>query len=640
MKKVTLFVTIVICYASSVFGQTAEQKRAAANALWADAAYKKNTADPLAMPAAVPLQVNDVETKTIAPTFSALDAAITQLSEGNGGMIKFNNGATPAIIKFEHYIHIQQHYPTRDKAKTIVIQGQNIIFDGQNRSSLFVVRGNLRVIFQDATFRNAHLQGVSMDNLKKIFRTGGAAIEVSQSGPTPGSLRVRNCQFINNTVAHFRGMGENQNGAAIRFNTRSTGEVFGCLFKNNRAVTGGAIGGTSVTKITIVNSVFDGNISNGYTSTSGYMTVVEGAGALRVDRTVEPIEVYGSTFVRNAANVKVSAVEIFIRPVADIPGNYPSNGPALIIDHCRFKANTHYGYVDAIDPQKVFFAGCLVFHSGGVDANFRGGKMKMTNTVFEDNEVGQANIRMINNFEISNCIFAHTKYLDESVSKVGINQRGAVFLQAVHDQGIFNQCTFYKNEPTTGSRASDIMFWLKDLPSKVSLNNSIFYRDDKNTSINQVAIPLKGDGNLQFVPDADMSSFDNVSTNASTTSDPELVASYVDQALIFEETLSAINLCTDKVSGKGGLKSCSGKEITSVSSYTKTSIKLCPNPTQDILKVVGAKVGAQVIIYNTQGLIVLQKTIDSQQLQLNVHSLKAGMYVVQVSGQMFRFIKS
>ncbi len=632
MKKVTIFIAVLFCYTSISFGQTADQRRNAANALWT--AYAKDARNPKRMPRAVPNSARNVDTRVISPSFSALETALRQLAEGNGGMIRFNNGSARRTIRFNRYIHINQHYPTRNRVKTIVIQGRNITFDGQNRSSLFVVRGNLRVIFQDATFRNANMRYSSMNHLRREFRTGGAAIEVAQAGANAGSLRVRNCQFINNTVSHFRGIGENQNGAAIRLNTGSNGEVFGCLFRNNRAVTGGAIGATSINKLTIINSTFDRNISNGYISNSGYMHVVEGAGALRVDRTRQPLEVYGSKFLRNEANVKVSVMEVFIRPIPEGSQNYPK-GNALVIDNCEFRQNKHHGYRGAVNPRQVFYAGCIVFHSGGTNGRFKGGRMKLTNSIFDRNEVGQANIRIINSFNISNCTFANTKFLKNASA----TQQGAVFLQAVPNNSSFNNCTFYKNEPNNGARASDIMFWLSNIPSKVSLNNSIFYRNNKNTAIKQVHRPLRGGNNNQHIPGVQANKLSKVTHGASNTSNPNIRPNNISNMCLGNNSLRR---------GLGGLSHCGRNSRVSSQFNQETNEHLStgseeafifPNPVDNQVKIKGKHIGEEVIIINQLKQVVYRTTLNKNNASLSLGHLKPGMYLLSVGGKVVRLCK-
>lgn len=557
MKKIYSFILLLLIFTNSITrAQVVESRRNAANSLWET--YGRNASNPSKMPSAVPLSVNsNIDQVTIAPTFNNLETALNTLLKNNGGTLKFNNSA-PTIIKFNNVIHLNPSFKNREKVRTIVIQGKNITFDGQNKTSLFLVRGSVKLVIQDAKFTNANFKGSSQANLRSIYRSGGGAIEVAQAASFFGSLRVRNCQFINNKVSHFRGIGENQNGGAIRINNNSTAEIFGCTFNNNNAVTGGAIGATSIERLTIIDSSFDSNLSNGYESTTGYMNVVEGAGALRVDRTVKPVEIYGSSFTRNSANVKVSVMEVFIAPVAGASPSHPTNKPALVIDNCEFKNNTYNNYAGVSNFKRVFFAGCVVFHGSSTAT------MKLTNSVFNNNEVGQANIRLINNFEFDNCTFANTKFLN-TVSPI---QQGAVFLQKIPSSGSFNNCTFYKNEPRDGALANDIMFWQTTVPSIVALKKSIFYRTNTNTKIKQVKVPLKGSGNNQYIPTANMSSFAEVSNSASNKTNPNI------------SPKSIVNMClgTNSLPANiGGLPNCGS--VTNDDSNPTTSSQLITNGT-------------------------------------------------------------
>ena len=94
--------------------------------------------------------------------------------------------------------------------------------------------------------------------------------------------------------------------------------------------------------------IFKNNTSTAY-NTKGNdkrRRVVEGAGALRIDRTAKPVEIYRTEFSRNAANLKASVIEVFIRPLRDFNNGASETGPypspstfALIIDNCVFKDN-------------------------------------------------------------------------------------------------------------------------------------------------------------------------------------------------------------------------------------------------------------------------------------------------------------
>lgn len=620
-----IYIFTLMSYTSLSFGQIVETRRKVANKLWTD--YSQDTSNPSKLPAAIPHRVgNEVDQKEITPTFDALEATLTDMVNNNGGVITFNN-SLPVTINFSRHIQIRPPFLNRDKIRTVVIQGENITFDGGNNSSIFVLRGKIRLIIQNAIFKNANLKEASMNALNAKFRIGGGAIEVAQGGTLSASLRVRNCQFINNTVSHFRGIGENQNGGAIRFNQGTIGQVFGCIFRNNRAVTGGAIGGTSINKLTIIDSKFENNLSNSYESTVGFMNVVEGAGAIRVDRTLLPVEIYGSTFTGNSANVKASVIEVFIRPIPEGSQNYPKNGFGLIIDDCIFRKNKYNDYAGVSNFKRVFFGGCIVFHSGGIDNNFRGSKMKLTNTIFDENEVGQANIRMINDFEISDCIFANTKFLNINEAI----QQGAVFLHDVHNSGSFNNCTFYNNEPRSGAKASDIMFWDQEFPSKVSLNNSIFYRQTTDLSIKQVHMTLKGKGNNQYIPDVNMNLFVQVATENSILSDPNIEPGTITSMCLGDNELPK---------GIGGLPDCDSDMITPVDDLANQKVfKVHPNPTKDWIKITGLIPGDKMTLLDTQGHTLMQIKIQNTEMTLNTSKLRAGFYFLCTNHSVFKLVK-
>ncbi len=616
MKKYTFLILFTLFCSFVSFSQIIESHRIAANALWET--YGRDNDNPSQMPDAVPLNLDaNVDQIVIDPNFRDLEVALKALVDTNGGVLRFNN-TTPVTINFNNVIEIKPLFQNIDKERTIVIQGENITFNGQNNNSLFVVRGNLRLIIQDAGFKNANFQGISQSHLNSIFRSGGGAIEVAQVGSYSASLRVRNCHFIDNTVSHFSGVGENQNGAGIRFNYKTTGEVFGCVFKNNKAVTGGAIGATSVNRLTVIDSNFEGNLSNGYKSTTGFMNVVEGAGAIRLDRTIKPVEIYGSEFIRNSANVKVSVIEVFIRPVSGANPSYPNNGPSLIIDNCLFKENTYNNYAGVSNFERAFFSGCIVFHSGGIDGSFSGGKMKLTNSVFDSNEVGQANIRMINDFEISDCIFANTQYLDI----IDATQQGAVFLQKVNMSGSFNNCTFYKNEPRNGALANDIMFWTGDIPSKVQLNNSIFYRTNTNTNTKQVRLPLMGSGNNQHIPSVNMSSFAQVANGASYLTNPNIQPENIISMCLGDNTLPR-NI--------GGLPDC---EVLSAAGSIWEGFVISPNPTSDFINISSNSKSTaieSIKILDVHGRIIKTYTTEiTKKFKVDLSFLESAVYFIQV----------
>ncbi len=540
MKKNLFTITVIVLFYSTLsFGQIVTQCKGTvnpSNKLWED--YNQDISNPSKLPDIIPIDVNysGLVKKEINPNYDELKNAVLDLAANKGGVISFKNVGSGKTIFFDEAIEI-----TNDLQKpciTILIEGNNqITFDGGNKSSMFVLRKSVKVIIQNTTFQRGRLKRNIIQDPSK-FRVGGGAIEATFGA----ALRVYGCTFINNNVDEwddtpgggYDGVGENQNGAAIRLNFHTTGEIFKSTFENNKAVTGGAVGATSINKLTIMDSFFDKNVSTAYnTKNSTKRRIAEGAGALRVDRTAKPLEIYRTRFSENAANKKASVMEVFIRPLRDKNGKetgpYPNLSQfALIIDGCTFEKNKYYNFKGANDPERGdFFAGCMVFHGGRKDNNFKGAKMKITNSSFIENEVAESNIRALMDFELSNSIFANTNFirLKDNNNNYRNTGKAALMLRGEVDKGLITNCTFYNNETHPDDPdfaiASDLFFW-KGTENNFTLNNSIFYRKNKKTTIKQVSQPIKGSGNNQFIPGVDMATFSSVSTSSVNLTDPNI----------------------------------------------------------------------------------------------------------------------
>ena len=636
MKKVTILLILLACSATLSFGQT--DRINAANKMWTD--YDRVYTQTV--PPAVPNSLHNVDVKWSATNRNELQTKLNELVAGNGGILRFDHGGSNKTIYFNEPITIREDWPSRHTTKTITIQCNNkITFDGNNNSSLFIIRGNVRVIFQDAIFKKAKLKGVSKDNLNSIQRTGGGAIEVRQMDSRGASLRVRNCQFLNNEVAHFWGIGENQNGAAIRLHNKSTCEVFDCLFKNNRAVSGGAIGGTSIKKLTVLNSVFNDNKANGYVSNdAGRQNVVEGAGAIRIDRTAEAIEIYGSAFINNKGRTKVSAVEIFLRDVGG--GNYPG-GTAVYMDNCRFKGNKHLGYGGTHNANRKFFNGPMLVHSG--ETIFSSvGKLDMRNTVFEENEVGQANLTLMHYFELRNCKFVKTSFLGQGLSKVEPKLRSAVAINNTNNSGLIENCTFFENEPVSGMKSNDIWSAFWQHANNVTIRKCIFYRKNNNKNIRVTTRTFNnGKDNIQYTAWGNSSEIAKVTKNGSDRKNPEISTWYSQRWYVFGQNFWSIEMC--KKTGYGGLWNCSGRTTKTQVSVKTTleeapvTLALYPNPTTGSITVQGLKTGDDIIIRDVQLRTALKMTVHSTTETIDVTHLKPGMYLLSVNGKMLRFIK-
>lgn len=677
--KQTILSLFCISSTHILIAQTNTAQIEAANNLWKN--YSTNTSDRTILPKAIPTNgdiINATDVRTIDLDYDTLKNTLKDMLTKDGGVIKFKN---TGVIKFDKPIRLSQDFKTRDLTRTIVIQGKEVVFDGLNKSTLFTVSGNIQFIIQDATFQNANFNPESLSNMTSSgpeehkFRQGGGAIETNITSALgvqyTSKLRVRNCKFLNNKVSHFKGTGENLNGAGIRLNNYTTGEVFGCHFKNNQAVTGGAIGGTSIQKLTIVDSYFEKNISNGYmdkrTGDAQYMYVVEGAGAIRIDRTIETLEIYSSAFVGNEANTKTSTILVYGRPVQEKADLFPADKVVLNIDKCVFNGNKYHNFRSGTAPGveliKAPFNSALVFHSGG----FEGGKMIMKNTVFDAQEVGISNINMINDFEFENNIFANTKHLnltfdvvqaDNSIKKNDFaKEKSAISLKNVFTSGEINSCTFFNNNPASDNvLGSDISTWV-DLSAVVTINKSLFYRTNKNLDVEQVSTQyntapksriFNGSGNHQFIKNIDENTLKNnlnkVSKEASVYQNPQIQSEYTTKKFA-GINVEVFTLCANNVaSDVGGLSNCN--EATATLSHnivtekgTQNNTILFPVPTEDIITIVSndIKIGEKISINNIPtGLEVISLKATTQgQVSIDIKSLVSGQFYVIMTNHKF-----
>lgn len=72
--------------------------------------------------------------------------------------------------------------------------------------------------------------------------------------------------------------------------------------------------------------------------------------------------------------------------------------------------------------------------------------------------------------------------------------------------------------------------------------------------------------------------------------------------------------------------------IDAVADYQTNSFQVYPNPVDDVLNVVCTEnvEGAEMVVYNTMGQIVVRQTVSSDFNSLNVSSLKPGLYILQI----------
>ncbi len=78
--------------------------------------------------------------------------------------------------------------------------------------------------------------------------------------------------------------------------------------------------------------------------------------------------------------------------------------------------------------------------------------------------------------------------------------------------------------------------------------------------------------------------------------------------------------------------------ITSIDEMGADDVRLYPNPARDVVTIdfeAGAAYSANVSVFNAQGHIVMQEVISNGKSELNVGSLKQGIYFVRISTSNF-----
>ena len=558
---------------------------------------------------------------------------------GNGGVITFKN---KGVLKVNSLITLPRQYKagTSFYDRTILIEANGVTFDGQNKTSVFFIDNNVRLIIQNATFRNARFSKnlVSAQEFARRKGNGGGAIVTKGKA----SIRAYSCTFLNNKVTFSKGMdtggiisSENYNGGAIRLENNTTAEIFDCYFKGNEGITGGAIGGSSIKKLTIVNSLFENNISTGYKDYRPFgvrkFYVQEGAGAVRIDRTEKTIEVHGSSFIGNKANNKVSTFVVY--------GKAPKgrNKPSLTlnIDNCFFSKNGDYKFKG--EPfnegqDRTGVLSTLLFHAAKENV-----KMKMTNTVFDDNEVKQSNIRIMGSFDFSRVVFSNTNF---TKSKFG---NAAIWLQLVTSASSFNHCVFLNNRSdakNTGVKfGSEIASWDRVSANRVVLKNSSFYGVGGNSPL----VGISGSkfttfkhndskNNLYFVKDFNDSknSLTPVSLKGSENKNPNL--KWKNFSRYYKTAKRQINASTYY-----------REASISISANQENKATLYPNPATNRINLRGSNLKGKIVIklVSNQKTYLTHNNNQSNSATIDISRLPSGrLYAVFVNGRWLkRFVK-
>jgi hypothetical protein len=69
------------------------------------------------------------------------------------------------------------------------------------------------------------------------------------------------------------------------------------------------------------------------------------------------------------------------------------------------------------------------------------------------------------------------------------------------------------------------------------------------------------------------------------------------------------------------------KNVDAIDSQSLTKVKIYPNPAKDLVYLENAK-GANLLIYNLKGQLVLQKKLNNQQISVSLKGLNSGVYIL------------
>ncbi len=384
-------------------------------------------------------------------TQTALQTLITA-----GGKINCNCGTASFTLTLTSSLDV----PAR---KEVIIDGKNILTISGNNS--------VRIFDKQAPANQGEgtlfaVQNMKLINGKASNELGGAAI----LGRFFGSLKVINVTFNNN---------ESQLSNADACGAVHTGgykEVLfaNCVFSNNKAANGGAVG-TIGSSQTFINCKFENNEATGTGGTfdkggSGGAIYVDGVDQNGVNNTMS---MCGCTFINNRAKYQAGALNIIF---------YANKGSALTMDKCSFESNS-------CTPDK-----------GGA-FYFMNGSLNLTNSTFADNTTtGLGGALWTNNYNatISNCTFKGNNAVS---GNDGLGGALALDGSGTNKAATVTNCTFAENR--AGNFASAIFNG-----GNLTLTNNLFYKNkvgigsqsnaDAGAVINKQSNITVNQGNMQF----------------------------------------------------------------------------------------------------------------------------------------------
>jgi hypothetical protein len=134
----------------------------------------------------------------------------------------------------------------------------------------------------------------------------------------------------------------------------------------------------------------------------------------------------------------------------------------------------------------------------------------------------------------------------------------------------------------------------------------------------------------------------------STNTTPSVQYAWVDCnnlfAVIPGQTAQAFNITQNgsyavqiTQNGCANIGECYEISDVGLSQLFESTLVLSPNPTSDFLTIIGNTSGATIDVKNLEGKVVMSEVAESNETQLNMSFLKAGVYIVEVNSETLNF---
>ena len=221
-------------------------------------------------------------------TAESVTTANIQSALNAGGLIRFNQGATPTTINITSELIV-----TRD----IVIDGQGLItFNGLNQNRILNIQ-NPNNLFYTVTIQNLKIINGNSGMNGNQLANSGAAIFKESGGPWQAvNLHVYNVDFTNNNAIQVH---QDGGGGAIYVVGMDNVLVSHSFFDNNSGSNGGAFYSLGSKNIRITDSIFNNNQATGNNGNPGNGG---NAGAIGIDGAERSFNLCRSQVTNNNAN--------------------------------------------------------------------------------------------------------------------------------------------------------------------------------------------------------------------------------------------------------------------------------------------------------------------------------------------------